>query len=145
MVKARFTDSSFSPPTTWTDSDGLLSSGNGDAIVHGVSTSYERVTSPVRSDVLRVSAGGLSVQRTFSAFGPLVLLDVRAPSTVSAGVPFTLRVYARDSLGSIVTNFAPAHASWTYDAFTTSPLAAFSNGVRSTEIVLPDSRQIAYV
>jgi hypothetical protein len=137
------TATDYSGSGVWSDSWGTLSPIAPVDFVAGVSTTWAQ-PSIAHQDVLTFKSGGMSVQRTFNAFGPADHLAAGVPSTANAGVAFALTVTAYDRFGSIVTNYAPSSPGSVAigtGGVPFSELAPFANGVSKTKITSGPAHQ----
>jgi hypothetical protein len=64
-------------------------------------------------------------------------LEVRVPSNVSVGSPFTVTTTARDAAGNAVPSFAPTDGTWSELFDGGGSLGAFVKGVSKTSVTLP--------
>jgi hypothetical protein len=103
----------------------------------GVSATSVAFANPAKTDRITAAASTLSAStRPFNVVGPLATFAISVPRFDTAGKPFTVRVYAEDAAGNVITTYAGA-PSWS-DAsgqLTGSP-AAFKRGLSSTAVTL---------
>jgi hypothetical protein len=87
--------------------------------------------------VITLTSGGLSAQRKLTAYGPLYRIDVRVPSTVQSGTPFTMTATAHDAAGNVVTSYEESVGFYVGDPALGYPfvyLAPFKNGVSKNSV-----------
>ena len=121
---------------SWNDSAGVLPSPS--PFAGGVSKTSISLSSPVRSDRLTITTGGLSVTRSLNVIGPVTKLDLHAPTSVAPATPFKIVASARDAAGNVVPDYN-ASASWSDSAgsLTPSTPSAFLKGVSTTSAQFP--------
>ena len=123
---------------TWSDADGELGAQKPAPFIAGRSVSTGvTLRTPTRSDTVSVTTGGVKgTSPSFGVVGSLSKFVVVAPSSPPAGQPFTVKVYAEDSVGNIITPYSGT-PKWsdTSKQLSGSP-AAFSKGVSTTQVTL---------
>jgi len=121
---------------TWSDTSGQLT-GSPAAFSGGISTNTVTLADPVRIDKIVVTDGLVTnTSGAFNVLGPLARYRILPTCPCTTGEPFTVKIYAEDSLGDEITNYAGA-PTWsdTSGQLTGSP-AAFSGGLSTNQVTL---------
>jgi hypothetical protein len=129
----------FSGAASWSDKSGALAPEGPADFVKGVSRTSAQLATPYRGEVISITAAGITGQtRSFNVIGPADHLELSAPSSPSAGAPFTVTALARDAAGNLVTGFA-GPASWSDTAGRITPGAPsdFVAGISTTSATVP--------
>ena len=123
---------------SWSDSSGQIS-GSPAAFSGGVSTNAVTIPSAHKQDKITVTDAAASVTSQSGAFnvlGPLARFFISVPSSAKAGTAFTVKLYAGDSAGNLLTGYHGS-PSWsdTSGQLSGSP-AAFSGGVSTNQVTV---------
>jgi hypothetical protein len=114
---------SYNATATWSDLSGHLSPATPSSFVNGISKTSATVSNPYHGDRITIVSGGKSTPTSaFDVLGPLASIAVTVPSTLTHGVPFTVRAVARDSAGSKITTYTGS-ATWSSVSGGLSPAA----------------------
>lgn len=124
--------------TEWQDIDGQLN-GNPAPFSHGVSISMVTIANPAKGDKLLITnpyAGFTEETGPFNVLGPLARFVISVSSAPTHGTPFTVKVYAKDSVGNVLGNYSsPTTWSDSSGQITGSP-AAFTRGVSTNQVTV---------
>jgi WD40 repeat protein len=130
----------YNGPGTWSSLDGALLPAAPTDFVNGVSTTVATIAHAFHHDRITVEANGMSGQSNlFEVLAP-ASLNVQFSGPVSVGVPFTVRIYARDAGRRLISDYqGPAGWSDRSGSLTPTSPARFVNGVSTTtaQITVP--------
>jgi large repetitive protein len=127
----------YSGTPSWSDLTGTLSGSPG-AFSGGASVNSVTIANPHHRDQITVTDGGVSSQSgPFDVLGPLTTFSIKVYGPVTAGNPFSVIVYALDSLGDKLTSYHGT-PSWSdlSGGLSGSP-GTFDSGISRNTVTLP--------
>lgn len=144
-ITARATDTAgntvgaYSGSAFWSSLDGALAPAVPADFVNGVSTTTTAtIPAGFEADTIAITTGGVSGESSaFDVIAPSTIW-FKFPSGIDAGASFTLKAFAGDSSGHVLTAFSAA-ARWSDLSGALSPAtpAPFVNGVSTTQVTIP--------
>lgn len=126
---------------TWSSLDGGISPSSPSNFVEGVSLTTATIPGAFKNDQITLTTGGVvGSSHFFTVVGPLAAIAVKVSTPVTAGMPFTVKAVAMDSLGTPITDYN-ASATWSSLDGGLSPADPndFVNGVSATGATVPSS------
>ena len=126
---------------TWSDLSGHLT-GSPVAFTSGVSMNTVTLPNAYKSDTITVTDAAAKVTSqtaAFNVFGPLAKFVSGVSSSQTAGQSFTVRVYAEDSAGNVLSGYHGSPKWSDLSGHLTGSPAAFTSGVSTNTVTLPNA------